>query len=109
MHAGINDGGTECRYRRCIWSEQVQPCIFRMCSLRKICTIIELDRNLWRRICPSFPVLHKLAEFFKTRITQAEYGALFDLVEKADEKQRQQIETIVRTIVGDDDPDDWGA
>lgn len=40
---------------------------------------------------------------------KAEYGALFDLVEKADEKQRQQIETIVRTIVGDDDPDDWGA
>ena len=47
-------------------------------------------------------------DLFRNRM-QAEYGALFDLVEKADEKQRQQIETIVRTIVGDDDPDDWGA
>lgn len=45
---------------------------------------------------------------FRDRM-KAEYGALFDLVEKADEKQRQQIETIIRTIVGDDDPDDWGA
>ncbi len=47
-------------------------------------------------------------DLFRNRM-QAEYGALFDLVEKADEKQRKQIETIVRTIVGDDDPDDWGA
>lgn len=43
---------------------------------------------------------------FRDRM-QAEYGALFDLVEKADEKQRKQIETIIKTIVGEDD--DWGA
>lgn len=45
---------------------------------------------------------------FRNRM-KAEYGALFDLVEKADEKQRRQIESIVRTIVGDDNSDDWGA
>lgn len=45
-------------------------------------------------------------DLFRNRM-QAEYGALFDLVEKADEKQRKQIETIIKTIVGEDD--DWGA
>lgn len=43
---------------------------------------------------------------FRDRMKE-EYGALFDLVEKADEKQRKQIETIIKTIVGEDD--DWGA
>lgn len=43
---------------------------------------------------------------FRDRMKQ-EYGVLFDLVEKADEKQRKQIETIIKTIVGEDD--DWGA
>lgn len=49
---------------------------------------------------------HEETDEFRDRMKE-EYGALFDLVEKADEKQRKQIETIIKTIVGEDD--DWGA
>ena len=39
---------------------------------------------------------------FRNRM-KAEYGVLFDLVDKADEKQRAQIEQIVKAIVPEDD------
>lgn len=41
-------------------------------------------------------------EAFRNRMKE-EYGVLFDLVDKADAKQRDQIEQIVKAIVPEDD------
>jgi len=39
---------------------------------------------------------------FRDRM-KAEYGVLFDLIDKADDTQKQQIETIIKAIVPEDD------
>lgn len=39
---------------------------------------------------------------FRNRM-RAEYGVLFDLVDKADDTQREQIEKIIKAIVPEDD------
>ena len=39
---------------------------------------------------------------FRDRMKE-EYGVLFDLIDKADDTQKQQIETIIKAIVPEDD------